>query len=87
MNNKKEAVLKKNLVKLELTSVENILKLTEWTFDDLIELKNTYWEAYQSQVKANELLSASVIYKKYCIVDEAIVIKKNNGTEIWDLLS
>ncbi len=76
MKNLEEKILKN----LKAKKQENLRILMQWSYKDLYELENEYWEAYKTY-------NSRVIYEKFLLVDEAITIKKGNDEEIWDFLT
>jgi len=76
MKNNKEKILKK----LRAERQDNLRILTKWSFKDLEELKDEYFQAYKS-------FNSDIIWERYSQVDEAIRIKIGNEEQAWDFLS
>jgi hypothetical protein len=70
----------KILKKLKADRQDNLQKFILWSYKDLYEMQQEYWEAYK-------VTNSEIIYEKCSQVDEAIAIKKGNDEEIWDSLT
>jgi len=68
------------LNELQLKKTENLLLMTKWSFEDLIEMSHRYYNAYKET-------ESEIIYEKFSQVTEAITIKRGNEEEIWDFLT
>jgi hypothetical protein len=76
MKNNKDKILKK----LRADRQDNLRILIKWSFKDLEELKDEYFQAYKS-------FSTDIIWERYSQVDEAIRIKIGNEEQAWDFLT
>ncbi len=68
------------MLKLIESKQENLHKLIQWNFEDLMEMKREYHQAYKDT-------QSEFIWEKLSQVDEAITIKIGNEEQAWDYLT
>jgi hypothetical protein len=68
------------LEKLVDAKHNNLKMLVEWSFEDLHELHNRFYEATKDY-------DSEVLREKISQVSEAIEIKRGNEEQAWDFLS
>jgi hypothetical protein len=66
------------LEKIRRCRVENVLKLIRWKYDDLKELKEDLWNAYEET-------ESEIIWENFLHVDEALQIKEEKEGIPWDM--
>jgi hypothetical protein len=59
---------------------ERLKELSSWSFKELNEMKNRYYESFKET-------NSEVVWEKLQIVSEAIDIKTGNKEQAWDYLS
>jgi restriction endonuclease S subunit len=59
---------------------ERLKELASWSFKELNEMKNRYYESFKET-------NSEVVWEKLQIVSEAIDIKTGNKEQAWDYLS
>ncbi len=59
---------------------EHLKELSSWSFKELNEMKNRYYESFKET-------NSEVVWEKLQIVSEAIDIKTGNKEQAWDYLS